>query len=591
MWCIRMSMNPEFRGMRGLSIRSILVACVVSLFVGLSSTYIAIFLSGLPWPIILSVVLSYTLLSVLDKVSSRHHNEHETNVAQAGGSVGGLIAAGVVFTIPAYLVLSQNFNYDLSLPPLYVIMLISVVGALLGVSLSLPVRRITIDEEDLPFPSGYAGAEVLLAVEGKEYGARLVLFFGVLAAVFTAISRGILRVSIPPWEIHIFSIVIIVQFLPLLVAVAAGYIMGPRASFSWLFGAIIGWLLLMPILQLFGYSEFILPVQNLGMGLVLGAGLGFLFFRALPRSGRVYRAFLSLKPSTPVMGLPLILSIVSYIVLVAIGINPLGALLGVLGAWIMSTVAGKTTGETNIDPLEQFGLMVGLFAMYFLSFIGVTMDLNQAILLTSFVSIASALAGDIGHDFKSAKVVGTRPIDIVYSDMIASIVGGIVAPLALIIILKAYPEVLSFGYPTALQSKLVATALAGKIYPKFFLGGLLMGILLEGISVLLEEEKKKKSFPLSTIALGVGVFLGFSLAILVAVGGILRIVISRRGKEYEKRGILAVSGIMGGEGIVGFILSLVAIMNAEFLLPSAIIIIVLSLISSIALLIRDQKKY
>ena len=582
-----MSEEPEFRGSKGLSAGSIFIASLVSLFVGLSSTYIAIFLSGLPWPIILSVVLSYTLLSVLDRILGGRHSEHETNVAQAGGSVGGLIAAGVVFTIPAYIVLSQNFNYDLPLPPLHIVVLISVVGALLGIALSLPVRRITIDEEDLPFPSGYAGAEVLLAVERREYGARLVLFFGVLAAIFTAISRGILQINIPPWEIHIFSVVIIIQFLPLLVAVGAGYIMGPTASFSWFFGAIIGWLLLMPILQLLGYSEFILPVQNLGMGLVLGAGLGFLFFRALPKSGRVYKAFLSFKLSTPAMGLPLVLSIVSYMVLVAIGINPLGALLGVLGAWIMSAVAGKTTGETNIDPLEQFGLMVGLFAMYFLSFIGITMDLNQAILLTAFVSIASALAGDIGHDFKSAKVVGTRPIDIVYSDMVASIVGGIVAPLALMVVLRAYPEVLSLKYPTALQSKLVATTLAGEIYLSFFLGGLLVGILLEAVSVLL--EKKRKRLPLSAIALGVGIFLGFSLAILVVVGGILRIVMSKKGEEYERSGVLAVSGIMGGEGIVGFILALVAIMSAELLLPSAVVTLAIALILGITAGIRSKE--
>ena len=570
-----MEKGPEFEGECGLSWRSTFVASLVSLFVGVSSAYIAVFLSGLPWPIILSVVLSYTVLRALDTLG-RRHNEHETNVAQAGGSVGGLIAAGVAFTIPAYLVLSQNFNYALNMPPLYIVIVISVVGALLGIALSLPVRRITIDEEDLPFPSGYAGAEVLLAIERREREARLVLMFGVFAAIFTAISRGILGIGKFSWEIHVLSVVIIVELLPLLVAVGAGYIMGPSASFSWFLGAVVGWVIVMPILQTLGFVDFRLPVFNFGMGIVLGAGLGFFFLKALPRSGKVYKAFLTFKPSSFAMSLPLALSVISYFVLVAIGVHPLGALLGVIGAWIMSSVAGKTTGETNIDPLEQFGLFVGLFAMYFLAFIGVTMDLNQAILLTAFVSIASALAGDIGHDFKSAKVIGTRPIDITYGDMVASIVGGIVAPLALVVILRAHPEVLSLEYPTAAQSKLVALALAGEIYPEFFVGGILIGLLIETIMAILERKGMKRP-PLSTIAFGVGVFLGFSLAILIAVGGAIRILLSRKGKRTERSGILAVSGIMGGEGIVGFILALIAVINISLLMPASVAIMLIAI--------------
>ncbi|MCR8463528.1 MAG: OPT/YSL family transporter [Candidatus Korarchaeota archaeon] len=555
-----MEQNPEFEGERGISLRSILIACLISMLVGVSSAYVAIFLSALPWPVILSVVVSYVSLIALDVVSNRRHSIHEANVAQAGGSVGGLIAAGVAFTIPAYIVISQNYNYNLPLPPMSTIIAISIVGALLGVALSLPVRRITIDREDLPFPEGRAGAEVLIAIEKGGHEAKILFIFGLLAAAFT-IARWMLKINILSWEIHVLSVVIIIQVLPLLMAAGAGYIMGPVPSFSWFAGAIAGWVILMPIFQVIGYGDFMTPVRNFGMGIVLGAGIGFLCFKAFPRSGEVYKAFFTLKSVPLILRLPLILSIVSYFLLVIIGINPLGALLGVIGAWIMSTIAGKTTGETNIDPLEQFGLLVGIFTMQFLGFLGVTMDLNQAILLTAFVSIASALAGDIGHDFKSAKIIGTRPADIAYGDMIASIVGGIAASLALIVILKAHPEVLSLQYPTAAQSKLVASVLVGKVSPEFFIGGILAGFLLEGLMSTFEKQGRK--IPLSVIAFGVGIFLGFSLAILAAIGGTIRLLLAQRGNKTEKEGIIAASGILGGEGIVGFILALLTVLGVH----------------------------
>ena len=321
-----MSMNPEFRGMRGLSIRSILVACVVSLFVGLSSTYIAIFLSGLPWPIILSVVLSYTLLSVLDKVSSRHHNEHETNVAQAGGSVGGLIAAGVAFTIPAFWYLNIIHGLNLEPPSIHQVIVIAITGGLLGVALSVPVRRLTVEEEDLPFPSGYAGAQTLIAAEEGGIKAEIVLVSGLLAAMYACIISGMLGIGILGATIIIGGVVILVSVFPILSGIGAGYIIGKKGSLSWFLGALVGWAIMMPMLQIFGYVDFQTPVRNMGIGIVFGAGLAFFLLRALPRSGAVLR---TLKTGGFAEGLmPVLVSLLSLPLLLLAGLELPVAVLG-----------------------------------------------------------------------------------------------------------------------------------------------------------------------------------------------------------------------------------------------------------------------
>ena len=583
---------------KGLSIYAVIVAVVISIFVGVSATYIALMISALPWPIILSVVISFSSFKFIDIFRKRKHTIHEVNVAQAGGSIGGLVAAGVVFTIPAFWYLNEIFGLDLDPPSIFQIVVIAIVGGLLGVALSLPVRKLTIDEENLPFPSGYAGAQTLIAAEEGGIKGSIVLMFGIMAAIFACIVNGIFGIGLVQLFIgikdgHIYvsvgsmeqlmvigAIIIPLFLLPLLVGVGAGYILGKNTSLSWFFGALLGWGVLMPILQVYGWIDFFTPVQNLGIGIVFGAGLAFFLLRALPSSGKIYRTFIKhgdIKEKRSYMYMPIVMSVIAFVCLVAIGIDALVAILGVLGTWIMATIAGKTTGETNIDPLEQFGLMVGLFIMFFLGLLGLAVSISQAILIVAFVAVATAVAGDIGHDYKSAKVIGTRPIDIAYADAIACVVGGIISPIAMIIVLSAYYDYIIFTPGVAFQMKLVAGVLYAFKYPSFFLVGLALGFLGESIIYLL--EKKNKKIGISIMPFGIGMFLGFALAIPVVTGGIIRAYISSKKPKYEELGILAVSGIMGGEGIMGFTLGLLAVGGVNIRLASITIIAMLILIT------------
>jgi len=550
-------MMKEFEGEAGLTLRALVVAILLTIFVSASAAYIAIMISALPWPIILSVIISWTLISLIDKLLKKKHTIHEVNVAQAGGSIGGLIAAGVAFTIPAIWYLKEVYGIAITPPSLFQIILIALAGGILGIALSLPVRRVVIDEENLPFPSGLAGAEVLKAAESGGVSAELVLFSLIFAGIFASIKN----VFLPPViviTVTIFGLIIIFSFIPLLVAIGTGYLIGEKQSFSWFLGAVIGWAILMPFLQVMKFLDFVTPIKNMGMGIVFGAGLAFFFIQALPKSTVIFKEFIRLGKRNIIGYMPILASIFAFVLLLIARINVVVALLGVLGAWMTSAIAGKTTGETNIDPLEQFGLMIGLAISIFFAILGISLDFIQALLITAFVAIASAVAGDIGHDYKSAQVIGTRPIDIALVDLSASIVGSIVAPIAVFVVINAfYNDIFTKASSLAFQSKLVGEALYGFAYPNFFIYGLILGFMGEGILYLLYKSEKK----FGMMAFGIGMFLGFALAIPIVIGALIHHIVMRKIPQNERKGVLIVSGIMGGEGIVGFLSGLLILMG------------------------------
>ena len=171
----------------GFSICAAIIAVFLSIFLLASSTYIAIQLGALPWPIIFSVIVSGGLLKIVQRRGDVDVNE--INVAQAGSSIGGLIAAGLAFTIPGILFLNQEKGMDIPWPNPWLLALLTAAAGILGILLSMPLKRTFIDEEELPYPAGTAGAELLRL--GKTGGSRLSLIVcvGAAAAIF-ALLRG-----------------------------------------------------------------------------------------------------------------------------------------------------------------------------------------------------------------------------------------------------------------------------------------------------------------------------------------------------------------------------------------------------------------
>ena len=535
-------MIPEEKGESGFTVRALIIAVLLTLFLVSASSYIALRLGALPWPIIFSVIVSGAILKWFKTTT------HEINVAQAGGTIGGLLASGVVFTIPGILYLQRTEGLDISIPAWWVLALICVAGGILGVLLSIPVRRAFIDEEDLPYPSGAAGAEVLKAEYYGGEHAYLVAIVGLLAGIF-AISRdmwfpaGFALTGLAAYGIF-FSI------YPMPLGVGIGYILGPKASVnSWFLGSVIGWVIIIPLLMRSGWEDgpAQILVKELGMGFVLGSGIGFFVGYAVPKAKAIFLPLFTREGPWYMKFTPAI-SVIAFLVLLAVGVPLVASVLSVAGVWVMATVAARMTGETNIDPLEQFGIIIGLLCLGVYAVFNKELGYLPAFLLVCFVSVAAALAGDIGHDYKSAKILGTQPKDIIKVDFICAIVAGIAAPFVLEIILKGYSDVMFTQEMPAPQAILVAGSIFGFKYPTVFLTGFGIAFVVEIL-----QRASKKFLPMSFMAFGIGMFLGLTLGFLLFIGGMIRWITDKKAPGKYQTGLLTAAGLMGGEGIAGFV--------------------------------------
>ena len=548
--------QPEELGERGFGPRPLAVAVALTLFLLATSIYISLRLGGLPWPIIFSVIASAGIMRAL--AGMKQVSVHEINVAQAGGTIGGLMASAVAFTVPGILFLRDTMGVDIDMIDPPTLALVCVAGATLGVLLSIPLRRVYVDEEQLPYASGTAGAEVLKTQMAGGSGALLIAFTVLLAGIF-ALTRDLYFPIFTLSALASYGVVIYIFLMPL--GVGIGYILGPRIAFnSWFGGAVVGSLAIVPFLVARDWAagDATALVQNLGMGLVLGGGIGFFAAYVVPRIKRIFAPLFS-QEGPWYMRLSPVVSLVAFVILALAGAPLLIAVVGVLGVWVMSTVAARMTGETDIDPLEQFGIIVGLACIGLYSLLGRDLGYLSAFVIVIFVSVATAVAGDIGQDYKSAKLIGTRPLDIIKVDLICAIVAGLAAPFLLDIVLTGYADVLFTAQMPAPQAQLVAGSIFGFAHPQAFYAGFGLAFVYEIVTRL-----TKRQLPFSTMAFGIGMFLGMTLGILLAAGGIIRYVVSRRYPEREGTGILVSAGLMGGEGIAGFLAAALFVVGVAY---------------------------
>lgn len=529
----------------GFSTRAVIVAVLLSLFLLASSSYIAMRLGALPWPIVFSVIVSGAIIKLLS--GRKPINIHEVNVAQAGASVGGLVAAGIVFTVPGIIYLNTTRGLSIEWPNPWLLALLSAVAGLLGVLLSMPLKRTFIDQENLPYPAGTAGAELL-----KLGGVGGRLLFGVTLLGCAAAVFALLRDLYFPAGLSFAALAaagFFVSLNPLPLAVAGGYILGARAGYSWLLGALIGWLVLVPLFigQGTPVPDAQEIVQNLGMGLVLGSGIGFFVSYVAPRLKRIFMPFFSRDEQYRWL-FPL-LSLLAIFALLLAGVPLLATVLCVVFVWIMVAVAGRMTGETNINPLEQFGIFVGLVVTLTYALLALEISSYALFIIVTFVSVACAVAGDVGHDYKSAVLVQTRFRDIVKVDLIAVLVAGAVAPLVLELIRTGFAGELFTPAMPAPQARLVAGSIFGFAYPAMFWSGFALAFLGELANAAMPGRLRIK---VMLMPFGIGLFLGLGLAIPLALGAFIRQIVDRRSPQSYQFGILLAAGVMGGEGIAGF---------------------------------------
>jgi putative OPT family oligopeptide transporter len=438
-----------------LTVRAVILGAILGVVFAASSVYLALKIGLTVSASIPIAVLAVAFFRTLGKSTIL-----ENNIVQTTGSAGESIAAGIVFTLPAILLM----GYDLSVSKVAVI---AVIGGLLGVLMMIPLRRALIVKEhgNLPYPEGTACAEVLVAGDKGGLQARLLFQAFGLAFAYKFLMAGLKVWKEYPGRVSTFykGASISTEVSPELLGV--GYIIGPRIAGYLFAGGSLAYLVLIPAIKLFGaglnqpiFAETQLirdmsPAEvraafvfYIGAGAVASAGI-IALIRALPTIVSAFRSgFEDLRGSMGMaasrlrtdIDLPIWVTLAGAVVLALaltvvpqLAVNLLGAILIIIFGFFFVVVSSRITGEIGVSANPISGMtiaaLIGTTTIFLLiGWTGIDHRVG-AISIAGVIAVAAGNAGATSQDLKTGFLVGATP----KRQQIAIMVGAVTSALAI----------------------------------------------------------------------------------------------------------------------------------------------------------------
>lgn len=564
---------PEF------TLRAVLAGVFVGIVFGAANAYL-----GLKVGLTVSASIPAAVIAIaLSRSLFRGATILENNMIQTVGSAGESLAAGVVFTIPALIVLGLA-------PALSKVFVLAAVGGLLGVLFMIPLRRHLIVREHgvLPFPEGTACAEVLVAGDrGGGRVARVMTGLG-LGAVYGFLMEGLeLWPYKPHWNIRgVEGARVGAEVTPALLGV--GYVIGPRIAGVMLSGGAIAWLVIIPIIKMMGrgLAEPLYPAETLisdmgpaeiwdnyiryiGAGAVAFGGVVTLL-RAIPTMARSFgsgvkeirreageesgpaRRTARDIPMKYVMGGALGLGLLTWL-LPQIPVNAVGALLIVVFSFFFVTVSSRIVGTIGSSSNPASGMTIATLlaaSLVFLAF-GWTGPAGMigAVSVGAVVCIAICIAGDTSQDLKTGFLVGATPIRQQYGEIIGVLSSAIVVGWIVFFLHRAY-GIGSDELPApqaVLMSMVVKGVLTTSLPWTLVFIGVFLAACIEALGV-------------PSLPFAVGLYLPLRLSTPIVVGGAIRFMSEKLGRpeeahERRERGVLMSSGLIAGGAIMGIVVA------------------------------------
>jgi len=521
--------------------RGMVIGSIGSVILTMSSMYVALKLGALPWPIIFVALVSMFALKALGRT-----NIHEINVTHTVMSAGAMVAGGIAFTVPGIWMLEPKAEVNLAS-----LLIVTLGGVLLGLIFTALIRKYFVVTQDLPYPMGIAAAETL--VIGDEGGKKSVVLFSSLgvAALFTLFRdwfEKIPQTLILNKAIAAKGVAFYIYLSPMLIAV--GYLIGPLAVGIWFLGAMIGdfgIVIGMPMMGILDLDTAMAVKSSLGIGVMVGTGIGIIVKGILPKAKEIFGPMFSKESrGDSIVNLrwaPILMVILAFIFTFILDLGIGASLITILGVWLATSMSAQVVGQSGINPMEIFGIIVLLAAKFAASLGNV-----HAFFVAAIVAVACGLVGDVMNDFKAGHILQSNPKAQWLGEVIGGIIGAFVSVGVLFVLIKAYgPE--AFGdselFP-APQASAVAAMVGGIPHMTSFVTGLFIGALLYVLR-----------FPVMT--LGLGIYLPFYLSFTAMIGGALKLIAEKAAPRFEKsgNGMIIASGLLGGEGVVGVVLALV----------------------------------
>ncbi|MDE0556855.1 MAG: oligopeptide transporter, OPT family [Candidatus Poseidoniaceae archaeon] len=617
-----------------LTLRVILVGIVLGVLMTAANAYLGLYAGMTVSASIPAAVMSMIILrTMFDDVTIL-----ENNAVQTMASAGESLAAGVIFTVPALLVI--GLWEDIQFVETFVIALI---GGLLGTMFTIALRRLFIVEEALPYPEGVACREVLVAGEEGGEGALAILYALGIGAIYGFMVKGF-NVTHHTVESSVdFLSTKLYAGMDLSIALlSVGYIVGIRiASFIFL-GGVIGFGILVPIYGLINgwpeasngveafYKVWSSQIRYVGVGAMVVGGVYTLW----SMKGTIYtglsKAFekndeaafevvrteqdLPLRKVLVVCGLLVLATFIFYaIALKSIVLAFAGAAFLAVVSFFFAAVAGYIAGVVGSSNSPVSGMTIATL-LFTVALVWVVGDLflglstgtlmYATLLIAAIVASSAAIAGDVMQDLKTGHMVGATP----WRQQIAEIIGVVTGAIVIGPTLKLLHEAFRIsstacaldplpGDPECKNALFAPQAeLIGAIVEGAFGSGLNLQMVLLGavIAVVLI----RLSMPVMSVAIGIYLPLGLSVPIML--GGVISYIALRSAhlridgtldrepsseavtaaKEVESRGVLIGAGFIAGESIMGVFVAILIVMKIN--LPELLGIGVLGNLLSLA---------
>jgi putative OPT family oligopeptide transporter len=612
---------PASKSLPEITPRVLILGVFLAVVLAASSTFV-----GLKIARTIAGTIPAALISMMVLRRFKNANILENNMVQTIASAGEVVAAGVIFTLPALIIIGywQSFNYLQTA-------LITIIGGVLGVMFSVPLRQNMVVKENLPYPEGLATAEVLKAGEDTT-GSTQALFAGTfLAALISFLQTGL---KIAGEQVQFWckaggtAFGINLAFSPVLVG--AGYIVGIRGLLAFMVGGLLTWGVGIPILvavkglpETIDLGAALVGIQKahfryVGVGILAVGGIWCVIslmshiryaiissfaamkmkggeFAVTPRTERdipfkyvlwtiaaisipTFILFFTFIDSTHLgITAPLFWVVVVFSTICALVVGFICASIAAYVVGIVGTTSLPVSGITITAIITFSTVLLGLLGSQIDFMVNADLALKAAaivIIFAAVVCVAASVSGDNMQDLKAGQLVGATP----WKQQVMLAVGAVASALVIPLILQTTFEAYGIGDilprpgmdPTqalpAVQATLMATIVKG------FFGGQLpwteiyWGVGLAVIAIVVDEYLKKTRsgyrFPPLLFALGFYLPLGYIVAFFV--GGLLNYLVSRKVSPEAMHSEASNSGILFASGVIAGEAILGAVLTIPF---------------------------
>ena len=587
-----------------LTLKAILLGLVLSMVLAGANAYLGLFAGMTVSASIPAAVISMAILKLF-----RDSNILENNIVQTAASAGESLAAGVIFTLPALIILGywNVFSYPW-------VSVIAGLGGLLGVLFTIPLRRSLIVGEQLAYPEGTATAEVLKVGAAPGQGAKLLAIAAALGALTKFAETGLrLWASSIQAAGYLGSSTIAyvgMNLSPALISV--GYIVGLNIAVLVFLGGAISWYVAIPIYSSLyldsdpalaaqfaagagatdlAFAIWTSKIRYLGVGAMLIGGIWALISMRgsllsgirsglRPRTASTDAGYDHRQHDTPmklviwgVVAFVIPIFLLYQVIVGAVGVALAMTLIMVITGFLFSSVAAYMAGlvGSSNNPISGITIATILFTSLLLVWLmggDAVSGPAAAIMVGAVVCCAAAIAGDNLQDLKAGYIVGATP----WRQQLMQGVGVISAVLVMAPILNLLLQAYGIGAPTqeqpnallAPQATLMASVAQGVFGAGLPWGMVAMGVLIGAAIIAVDEVLKARgsAWRAPVLAVAVGIYLPLELATPILIGGLAAHFASRFNRREGgddagrgRNGILFASGLITGEALIGILIA------------------------------------